>query len=68
MDKAYYVYNAFIDFHGFCNVFAEPTTGGKGIQDLKSIGDKIVHAAAFTEPPVNLGSGIEKAPPSRTAR
>ncbi|MCX5643644.1 MAG: hypothetical protein NTZ17_03010 [Phycisphaerae bacterium] len=59
-DKAYYVYNAFIDFHGFCNVFAEPTTGGKGVQDLKSIGQKIVHAAAFTEPPVNLGSGIAK--------
>jgi hypothetical protein len=59
-DKAYYVYNAFIDFHGFCNVFAEPTMGGKGIQDLRSIGQKIVHAAAFTEPPVNLGSGIAK--------
>jgi hypothetical protein len=59
-DKAYYVYNAFIDFHGFCNVFAEPTPGGKGIQDLRTIGQKIVHAAAFTEPPVNLGSNIEK--------
>jgi hypothetical protein len=59
-DKAYYVYNAFIDFHGFCNVFAEPTQGGKGIQDLKSLGQKIIHAAAFTEPPVNLGSNIEK--------
>jgi hypothetical protein len=59
-DKAYYVYNAFIDFHGFCNVFAEPTQGGKGIQDLKTMGQKIVHAAAFTEPPVNLGSNIEK--------
>ena len=60
VDKAYYVYNAFIDFHGFCNAFAEPTTGGKGIQDLKKIGDKIVHAAANTEPPVNLGSGIKE--------
>ncbi|MBN1505800.1 MAG: hypothetical protein JW955_03085 [Sedimentisphaerales bacterium] len=59
-DKAYYVYNAFIDFHAFCNIFAEPIIGGKGIQDLKSIGDKIVHAAAFTEPPVNLGSNIAK--------
>ncbi len=59
-DKAYYIYNAFIDFHGFCNVFAEPAQGGKGIQDLKSIGQKIVHAAAFTEPPVNLGSNIAK--------
>ena len=36
VDKAYYVYNAFIDFHAFCNVFAEPMAGGKGIQDLKS--------------------------------
>jgi hypothetical protein len=59
-DKAYYVYNAFIDFHGFCNSFAEPTTGGKGIQDLQRLGDKIIHAASFTEPPVNLGSNIEK--------
>jgi len=59
-DKAYYVYNAFIDFHGFCNTFSEPTIGGKGIQDLKHVGDKIVHAAAFTEPPVNLGSNIAK--------
>ncbi|MEN6575092.1 MAG: hypothetical protein ABFD90_02025 [Phycisphaerales bacterium] len=59
-DKAYFVYNAFIDFHAFCNVFAEPAAGGKGIQDLKHIGDKVVHAAAFTEAPVNLGAGIKK--------
>jgi len=57
-DKAYFVYNTFIDFHGFCNAFAEPTTGGKGIQDLKKLGQKIIHAASFTEPPVNLGSQI----------
>ena len=57
-DKAYHVYNAFIDFHGFCNIFAERTEGGKGVQDLKSIGQKIVHAAAFTEAPVNLGSNV----------
>ena len=59
-DKAYFVYNTFIDFHAFCNAFAEPTTGGKGIQDLKSVGHKIVHAASFTEPPVNLGGYIAK--------
>jgi hypothetical protein len=57
-DKAYFVYNTFIDFHGFCNAFAERTNEGKGIQDLKKIGDKIVHAASFTEPPVNLGSNV----------
>lgn len=60
VDKKYFVYNSFIDFHAFCNVFAEPAAGGKGIQDLKSIGDKIVHAAAFTEAPVNLGAGIKE--------
>jgi len=59
-DKAYFVYNTFIDFHGFCNCFAEPTTEGKGIQDLKHLGDRIIHAASFTEPPVNLGTNIEK--------
>jgi hypothetical protein len=59
-DFAYFVYNTFIDFHGFCDVFATRTEGGegKGIQDLKFIGDKIIHAAANSEPPVNLGSNI----------
>jgi len=58
-DKSYHVYNAFIDFHSFCNVFAQPTTEGRGIQDLTKIGQKIVHAAAFSEPPTNLGENIE---------
>lgn len=57
-DKAYHVYNAFIDFHAFCNVFAERVDDGAGIQDLKSIGQKIVHEAAFSEGPVNLGSNV----------
>jgi len=58
LDMAYFVYNTFIDFHSFCNVFAERIDGGKGIQDLKKIGDKIIHAASFTEPPVSLGSNV----------
>ena len=58
IEKSYHVYNTFIDFHSFCNVFAERTTDGNGIQDLKRIGQKIVHAAAFSEPPVNLGSQV----------
>ncbi len=57
-DTSYFVYNTFIDFHGFCNVFAQRVEGGKGIQDLKLIGDRIIHAASFTEPPVNLGSNV----------
>lgn len=57
-DKSYHIYNTFIDFHSFCNVFADRTTDGNGIQDLKKIGQKIVHAAAFSEPPTNLGKNI----------
>ncbi|MGB6339020.1 MAG: hypothetical protein WBF32_04535 [Candidatus Aminicenantaceae bacterium] len=55
---SYFVYNTFIDFHGFCDIFATRTEGGKGIQDLSFIGDKIIHAASNTEPPVNLGSNV----------
>jgi hypothetical protein len=57
-DKAYKVYNTFIDFHAFCNTFAEPTQEEGGIQDLTRIGQRIVHASAFSEPPVELGSNI----------
>lgn len=57
--KTYHVYNAFIDFHAFCDFFAE-RVDGSGIQDLKSVGQKIVHAAAFTEAPVNLGSSVSE--------
>ena len=55
----YPVYNSFVDFHGFCDVFARPMRGGAGIQDLKAVGQEIRHAAAFSEPPVNLGEGIK---------
>ena len=57
-DKAYHVYNAFIDFHGFCNMFPDSSAEGKGIQDLKRIGQTIVHSAAFSQPPVNLGENV----------
>lgn len=58
--NAYHVYNAFIDFHGFCNVFAERTYSGKGIQDLRKIGQRIIHESAFSEPPVDVGSNVAK--------
>lgn len=54
-DKTYQVFNAFVDFHSFCNVFPERTLEGKGVQDLAKIGQKIVHAAAFSEPPAHQG-------------
>ncbi|MBN1504490.1 MAG: hypothetical protein JW952_05480, partial [Candidatus Eisenbacteria bacterium] len=58
--KSYHVYNAFIDFHGFCSLFPDSSVDGKGIQDLKRIGQTIVHSAAFSEPPVNLGENVSE--------
>lgn len=58
--QAYWIYNSFIDFHAFCNVFAEPTHDGGGIQDLTDINQKIIHSSSNSEAPVNLGSNIEK--------
>jgi hypothetical protein len=58
-DIRYAVYNNFIDFHAFNDIFSRPMKFGKGIQELKSVGDRIVHAAAFTEAPVNLGTTIK---------
>jgi hypothetical protein len=59
-ENSYHIYNAFIDFHGFCSLFPEPTPEGNGIQDLKYIGDKIIHDAAFTDAPTNLGKNISE--------
>ncbi len=59
-DKNYLVYNSFIDFHAMCNVFSKRTYNGSGIQDLRTIGQKIVHASAYGKVPVDLGSNIEK--------
>ncbi len=59
-DKAYMTYNTFIDFHTFCNVFAEKTFDGGGIQKLKKIGDRIIHSSANSQPPLNLGSNISE--------
>jgi hypothetical protein len=66
--KVYHVYNAFIDFHSFCNVFAERPAEGNGIQDLKEIGQEVVHAAAFSEPPVSLGSNVGEGSVFRNGR
>jgi len=56
----YAIYNNFIDFHSFNDIFSVPMKfGGKGIQDLKFPGDIVVHASAFTEAPVTLGKTIK---------
>lgn|GEM_PF-498563 len=57
---AYPIYNSFIDFHAFNDEFARPSEGGGGIQDLAAIGQTVRHASAFSEPPVDLGSGIKQ--------
>ena len=50
-EVGYQVYSAFFYYHGFTD-YAEPTAQGKGVQDLKKLGDKIVHEAAFVESPI----------------
>jgi hypothetical protein len=55
IENTYHVYNAFIDFHTM-GVFAEKTTKGNGVQNLKHIGDKIIHEASFSQPRVSLGN------------
>ncbi len=59
VEKMYHVYNAFIDFHALL-LFADPSVSGKAVQDLKQVGDKIIHFSAFSEPPVNLGKQIKE--------
>lgn len=57
---SYPIYNSFIDFHAFNDEFARPAAGGAGIQALRTIGQTVRHASAFSEPPVSLGSGIKE--------
>jgi len=57
-DIRYAIYNNFIDFHALNDVFSRPMFG-KGIEKLKLVGDRIVHPAAFTEAPVNLGTAVK---------
>ena len=55
----YAAYNTLIDFHSFGQIFARRTTEGGGIQDLHAVGQKVLHAAANTEPPTSLGTQVE---------
>jgi hypothetical protein len=57
LENTFHVYNAFIDFHSM-SVFAEKTDSGKGAQDLKSIGERVIHGASFSQPQENLGSQV----------
>ncbi|HEU5052175.1 MAG TPA: hypothetical protein VFT78_03635 [Hanamia sp.] len=55
----FHIYNAFVDFYSM-SVFSEKTDSGKGIQDLKHVGDKIIHSASYSQPAEDLGSRIAK--------
>jgi hypothetical protein len=54
----YSAYVNFIDFHSFNDIFTRPMKFGKGIQDLKEIGQRIVHPASFIEASVKFGNEI----------
>jgi hypothetical protein len=56
-DICYATYNNFVDFHALSDVFSRPLKYIKGVEELRSVGDRIVHPGAFTEAPVSL-SGV----------
>jgi hypothetical protein len=53
-DICYAAYNNFVDFHALSDVLSKPMKYVKGIEQLKSIGDRIVHPGAFSEAPVSV--------------
>jgi hypothetical protein len=57
--NGYCVFNAFVDFHSFADVFIRRADGG-GIQDLRQMGQRIVHAAARRDAPISLEGVADK--------
>ena len=53
-DICYATYNNFVDFHALSDVFPRPMKYIKGIEQLKLIGDRMVHPGAFSEAPVSV--------------
>jgi hypothetical protein len=56
-DICYAIYNNFVDFHALADVFSRPMPFVQGIEQLRVLGDRIVHPGAFHEAPVSL-SGV----------
>jgi hypothetical protein len=50
-EVGYQVYSAFYYYHSYTD-YAEPTSQGVGIQDLKKIGDKVIVEGSFAESPL----------------
>jgi hypothetical protein len=55
----YAVYNNYIDFHSVNDVFTRPFPFGKGIQYLRELGQRVVHATSFMEAPIRFGSEVK---------
>jgi hypothetical protein len=53
-DICYASYNNFVDFHALSDVFPRPLKYIKGIEQLKFVGERIVHPGAFNEAPVSV--------------
>ena len=58
-EVGYQVYSMFIYYHSYCTGLAEPTNQGKGIQDLRKIGDKVILETSGIETPIPGGMGEE---------
>ena len=58
----YRVYNTFVDFYTFNNVFAQPVPDevGGSIDDLHQIGQVVEHHSAYSSPPVDLADSVKK--------
>ncbi|MGH8020550.1 MAG: hypothetical protein ACREIA_20150 [Opitutaceae bacterium] len=61
-DLNHRVYNTFIDFYTFNNVFGRPAPDGAGrdIADLQKMGQPIEHYTACSKPPANLGNAVKE--------
>jgi hypothetical protein len=55
----YAIYDNFLDFHMLNDLFALPMIYGHGIQDINTIGQRVVHAASFIEAPVKMGTDFK---------
>jgi len=58
-EVGYQVYSAFLYYHSYCTGLVEPVEQGKGIQDLKRIGDKVILESSGIETPIPGGMGEE---------
>lgn len=57
-EVCYATYNNFVDFHALSDVFPRPMKFVRGVEELKLIGDRIVHPGAHTEAPVSLAGVV----------